>query len=134
MKKGIIPFLFLLVPTYQLIVAKSRPKRGMRWRRGVPPQVRDHLLVQKQFVELRKKLGLQTSPDLVRSIRNIGDQKASQTEFNKLRLALNQLLSKELLTDNNINEIEQKIAELKNLNPARWPRATDYEEILNLRR
>lgn len=138
MKKSTMLFLLLLAPTYQLVAAQPRPKRGVGRRRpgrGVPPKhVSEHLTAQQEFAGLRKALGISTSAAIMASMRPVTGQKANQAQFNSIRLALNKLLSKEILIDSDIQAIEQKIAELKRLKPSRWPRAEDYEEVLNLRK
>jgi hypothetical protein len=142
MKKCLILSLFLCTSIHQLVPApqttqKRAVHRGKTRRTPVSrysPALNEHFKIQQEFKALRENLGLPTHHNTIRSIRRIHGSQATQAEFNSIRSALNELLSKEILTDMDINQIEQKIAELKAANPARWPRAQDYQEVLNLRK
>lgn len=93
-----------------------------------------HGIIQRDFQRLQQQLGIVTPVTKIQAIRKLrpGPQ-GTQEQLNAVRAALNQLLSKERLTDRDIAEINQKINELDRLNPARWPKPEDYRAILRLR-
>lgn len=92
-----------------------------------------HEAVQQQFLQLQKKMGIETAPEIVNRIRPVTGRQGTQQQFNAVRSELNDLLAKEILDDQTVQTIGRKIKELEALNPARWPQAADYSELLRLR-
>lgn len=100
----------------------------------IPAAQQKHRQLKQQFLQLRRNLGL-TDPSpaktKIKKVRQSGQY--TQADFNRIREELNNLLSKQLLTDADIKRLDQKINELQGMNPARYPRAEDYRELYRLR-
>lgn len=89
--------------------------------------------IQQDFKALKEQLGLSTTADQLTKVYPSPALPGSQQQLNLVRMELNRMLSKPALDDYDIVKIKQRIDELASLNPPRWPRAQDYQEILELR-
>lgn len=136
---GIALLLGLSVITMDAMQQRRRGVRGPRQRgvraQQIPAAQQKHRQLKQQFLQLRRNLGLTDPSPLktkMKKVRQSGQY--TQADFNRIREELNNLLSKQLLTDADIKRLDQKINELQRMNPARYPRAEDYRELYNLRR
>jgi DNA repair exonuclease SbcCD ATPase subunit len=89
-----------------------------------------HNALQDQFLALEKKYDIETTQSEREATHRVRGPQGNQVQFNAVRAQLNTALSKPTVSDDEIEQIEQNIAKLKKLNPARWPRAEDYEAVL----
>lgn len=88
---------------------------------------------QKRFKTILQQQGIATPPAKLRKIRKIKGQKAPQPRFDAVRSELNELLSKKKLTGADVKIINEKIEELKGLNPEFWPGPKDYKALLKIK-
>jgi hypothetical protein len=94
----------------------------------------DHPALQRQFLEIQRKLGIKTPNWMVKSQRKLrrGPQ-GTQEAMDSLRSDLNNLLFQDELDNEDIALANQNIRELERLNPARWPRPADYKKVLDIK-
>jgi len=89
--------------------------------------------IQQDFKALKEQLGLSTSADQMTKVYPSPALPGSQQQLNLVRMELNRMLSKPALDDYDMVKIKQRIDELASLNPPRFPRAQDYQEVFELR-
>jgi hypothetical protein len=85
--------------------------------------------VKHQFLTMQRVIGIVTPVETLQQKQSVSGVQASVEEINKTRRELNLLLQGRL-TAPAIERIRKKIIALKKLNPERWPRSSDYRDLL----
>lgn len=125
MKKNIKIILLSFVSLLANTTVKARSER-----RPTEGQKEKHTEIVAQFKQLQKDIGI-SRYETPRKNSPISEQRGSFSVINKLQSQLNTLLSKTVL---DVNKITEKINELADQEPAQWPRAADYKDLLDVRR
>ncbi len=96
-----------------------------------------HDQIRRAFFELQKKYGICVArPQQTRlpiAERRAWGKNPNRKQIIALRSELNELLKKDTLMGSEITLIKNKINQLRQLNPRRWPKPEDYEEVLTAR-
>lgn len=86
-----------------------------------------HAEILQQFVNLQHSVGISSSQADMARVDKVVGKHGDQGHFNTVRYKLNTLLSQDSI---DVDKVQQKIKQLAQLNPARWPRPSDYSDLL----
>ncbi len=132
MKKNITLTLLVVVPLVSALSLEAM--EAPRGRRAPTAQdVRSRDQIQRDFIGLQTAVGIRTPGTTIGRMRRVAGRQGTQAEFNTARSALNALLAKPRLTDDDASQIIDNIAAFKLLNPARWPQPEDYQALFDLK-
>lgn len=140
MNKRIFPGIALSLGLLAITNLNALQRRGPIKRQRQPSgqmeaALNEHERIQTDFWNLQGSLGQPQASDAeIKRIlkgRARGSKRYTQEQFNRVRAELNRLLSQKALDEQDIKTIQGKINQLKQMRPARWPRAADYQKLFD---